>query len=148
MTITEKDLFLAILAMDSYNRGGGAGINDGGASDTNGFGDSSDGSIKIGNATITHNLQDAGIVDASEAAGFYAVAYQTDYGTVISYRGTDSAPGADLATDAHHGWTLGGGNFFAAQKDADNEKSPSPSRRHLHLHQKLGPRKSADNHQR
>ena len=29
MTITEKDLFLAILAMDSYNRGSGAGINDG-----------------------------------------------------------------------------------------------------------------------
>lgn len=97
MSVTERDLFLAILAMDSYNRGNGAGINDGGTGDTNGLGDASDGSVRIGNATITYNLQDAGITDAAQAAGFYAVAYETQYGTVISCRGTDFAPAGDLA---------------------------------------------------
>jgi hypothetical protein len=102
MSVSEKDLFLAILAMDSYNRGYGAGINDGGANDTDGLGEAGK---QIGTATV----KAVELPTGSEAAGFYAVAYQTDYGTVISYRGTDSAPGADLATDAHHGWTLGGG---------------------------------------
>jgi Lipase (class 3) len=36
MTVSDKDMFLAILAMDSYNRGYDAGIKDGDANDTNG----------------------------------------------------------------------------------------------------------------
>jgi hypothetical protein len=49
MTIS-KDVFLAILALDAYNRGYGAGISDGGAEDTDGLGDSN--GTQIANATI------------------------------------------------------------------------------------------------
>jgi hypothetical protein len=108
MTITEKDLFLAILAMDSYNRGAGAGLNDGGSGDQDGLGRIGS---QIGTATVVNDNNST----TAQAAGFYAVAYNTQYGTVISYRGTDSSPGTDLATDANKGWTLGGGNFFAEQ---------------------------------
>jgi hypothetical protein len=114
MAVTDKDLFLAILAMDSYNRGYGTGLNDGGANDPDGLGVSG----SIGTATIAQDsstLLDASGNRLDVAAGFYAVAYETQYGTVISYRGTDFTPGSDLATDAHDGWTLGGGNFFAEQ---------------------------------
>jgi hypothetical protein len=113
MAVTEKDLFLAILAMDSYNRGYGAGINDGGSGDPDGLGLTG----QIDTATIG---QDSSIiVDGSgsridDDAGFYAAAYQTDDGTVISYRGTDSTPTADAATDATRGWPLGHGNFTPA----------------------------------
>ena len=48
MTISD-DLFRAILAMDAYNRGYGAGINFGPGSDTNG--------TQIGNATISGNAE-------------------------------------------------------------------------------------------
>jgi hypothetical protein len=105
MTVTEKDLFLAILAMDSYNRGYGSGLNDSGAGDQNGLGGQGS---QIGTASVI--LDD--VSEAAQAAGFYAVAYQTRYGTVISYRGTDFTPGSDLATDAHDGWTLGGGRVL------------------------------------
>ena len=78
-----KDLFLAILAMDSYNRGYGAGIT--------GLSEVSDGTTKIGTATVSKNIQDAGISAEAQAAGFYAISYDTEYGKVISYRGTDKA---------------------------------------------------------
>ena len=65
---TSKDLFLAILCIGSYRRGCSAGISDGGAEDTDGLGESGS---KIGNATV----KDVDIPSASEAAGFYAVAY-------------------------------------------------------------------------
>ena len=70
-----KDLYLAILAMDSYNQGYGKGLDHG--------------KTQIGSATvkdISSGLDDSGWQDA----GFYAVAYDTEYGTVISYRGTDN----------------------------------------------------------
>lgn len=77
-----RNLFLAILGMDSYNRGYGVGIN------------SLDESGQLGNATLlaATNDQKAGW----EAAGFYAIAYDmtgvagfTAGERVISYRGTD-----------------------------------------------------------
>ena len=74
-----KDLFLAILSMDAYNRGYNAGID--GLSDEIG--------TQIGDATIsnrTSSLPNSPEVDAS----FYAVAYEWDGQTIISYRGTDS----------------------------------------------------------
>lgn len=109
MAVTEKDLFLAILSMDSYNRGSGAGINDGGSADADGLGDNP--GTKIGNATIL----DVDLPQGSEAAGFYAVAYDTQYGKVISYRGTDSTPTGDFTNDATRGWPLGGGDYFTPQ---------------------------------
>ncbi len=78
MTVS-KDLMYAILSMDSYNRGYGAGIN---LSDAKGE--------KIGTAEISKRIQDIdGFEDAAVNAGFYAAAYTYDGGTVISYRGTD-----------------------------------------------------------
>ncbi len=90
MSVTERDLFLAILAMDSYNRGSGAGLNDGGGGDSDGLGEAGS---QIGTATVL-NIP---LPQGSEAAGFYAVAYATQYGTVISYRGTDFTPAGDFA---------------------------------------------------
>lgn len=93
-----SDLFLAILAMDAYNRGYGAGIKVGGTG--------------IGFANI-RALESLGIDDpkyaAWQAAGFYAIAYDVSAAgiaglsdTVISYRGTDNpipfTPGSDFYT--------------------------------------------------
>jgi len=128
-----KDLFLALLSMDSYNRGYGAGIADGkGAVD--GDGNDTDGlgglESEIGAATVKRE-------DGSEearAAGFYAVAYKVGAGvegidegtTVISYRGTDwykayskTAGGNDLGFGSieHGGYAIGAGEARAAQGD-------------------------------
>lgn len=85
MTIT-RDLLLAILSMDSYNRGYGAGLEDADATG-GGLGVTDDTAIfRIGSAAIRFDSRDL----ADEDAGFYSIAYDTDYGTVISYRGTDA----------------------------------------------------------
>jgi len=75
-----RSLFLAILAMDSYNRGYGVGV------------EGLDEEGQIGNATIIPTPSQAGW----EAASFYAIAYDmtgvagfTAGERVISYRGTD-----------------------------------------------------------
>ena len=79
----DRDLFLAILAMDSYHRGYDVGIS--GLAETG----------QLGNATLLAptTQQKAGWEDK----GFYAIAYDvsnvTGFGTagkVISYRGTDN----------------------------------------------------------
>lgn len=71
-----RDLFLAILAMDSYNRGIGASISGLAESGT------------LGLAGIREFNEDE--QDGWEAASFYAIAYDWNGETVISYRGTDS----------------------------------------------------------
>lgn len=90
MTIS-KDLFLAILSMDSYNQGYGRGINHG--------------KTQIGSATINTDSEevfrdpssDPETPTSAQAAGFYAIAYDVKASgvagidsdtTVISYRGT------------------------------------------------------------
>ena len=90
-----RDVFLSILAMDSYQRGYSPGI---------------DGvtGVKIGKATINNVVLPTGSI----AAGFYAAAYTLDSawaglaaGTkVISYRGTDFDLGIQLARDVWNGW--------------------------------------------
>jgi hypothetical protein len=117
MTIS-SDLFLAILAMDSYNRGYAAGLN-----------------VKmrgtsLGGAKVEDEQEPAGY----QADGFYGVAYDitdadntglTDgYGnpvtTVISYRGTDSffddptSGGSDIT----QGWVAGAGTPTSQTDDA------------------------------
>lgn len=91
----DKDLLLAILSMDSYNRGDDPGIAGLGGAGT-----------MVGNATVgSDELLPAG----SEAAGFYAVSYTLTSGeTVISYRGTDGNGDLD-------DWALGGGNWQVEQ---------------------------------
>ena len=94
-----RDLFLAILAMDSYNRGYGQGI--GGLPVNVGV-------TTIGDATIIRQ-SDTAPNSPGVNAGFYAIAYDVSgvagFGTtekVISYRGTDEP------------------NPFAAHNDAVN----------------------------
>ncbi len=82
MTIS-KDLFLSILAMDSYNRGYGEAIEGlGGLGST------------VGSATISTDSETTpSTAQGSQAAGFYAVSYTVGDGvdgiesgtTVISY---------------------------------------------------------------
>ena len=66
---TSKDLMLAILAMDSYNRGYGAGL-----------GNSSDGlggvGSQIGDATLTTDSTQKLGLSPTSTAGFYAAAYK------------------------------------------------------------------------
>ena len=98
------NVFHAILALDSYNRGYGANVN--GLSQTAG--------TRIGTATIVANGEDTNGV--AQAAGFYASAYNWNGQNVISYRGTNpnfgsltdfyNSPGV---ADIRHGWTLGAG---------------------------------------
>jgi RTX calcium-binding nonapeptide repeat (4 copies) len=98
-----RGLFLSILALDSYNRGYGQRL--GGLSDTG----------QLGNATIiTDALNDLNEVDVLKA-DFYAIAYDYQGQTVISYRGTDN-----LAKDAVTGYGVGAGfagGIFAPQAD-------------------------------
>jgi hypothetical protein len=107
MTIS-KELYLAILSMDAYNRGYGAGIADGGKADTDGLGEAGS---QIGQATV----KAVDLPIGAQAAGFYAVAYDDPtYGTIISYRGTDNpsiyASDVSGGADITLGWVAGVGN--------------------------------------
>jgi hypothetical protein len=100
-----RDLFLAILSMDSYNRGYGIGLNGLGGKGS-----------RIGTATVGEDALTLLTKGAAEAAGFYAIAYQVsgvsgiaDGTTVIAFRGTDTATRGALLTDVVNGWSLGGG---------------------------------------
>ncbi len=110
-----SELFKAILALDSYNRGYNQGIILNGT--------------QIGSATISTDSailgKIAGTVRWDVNSNFYAIAYSYAGGTVISYRGTDN-PGADLI----NGWVTGAGaigeqaelavRFFNAVIGTDN----------------------------
>ena len=85
-----KDLFLAILSMDAYNRDYDAGIS--------GLGEKGE---RIGNAVLLDDsdvLVDENGDRIDQAAGFYAISYTIEGNgvdglssgdTVISFRGTD-----------------------------------------------------------
>ena len=62
-----KDLFLAILAMDVYNRGYDANLANGKTGDLDGLGERV-GSTRIGPASILSNLETARMVDESQAS--------------------------------------------------------------------------------
>src|SRR5437868_6476066 len=86
-----NDLFLAILAMDAYNRQYNAGIGDA----VTGLAGTS-----IGNATI-------GAFSADPSASFFAQSYSWNGQTIISYRGTD-----EPVTDILNGYWTGGGDIL------------------------------------
>ncbi len=80
-----REVFLSLLALDSYNRGYGQYVkldNDDSTSSQDEEG------RKIGNATIIQDANDPEGV--AQAAGFYAIAYNWNGETIISYRGTNS----------------------------------------------------------
>jgi hypothetical protein len=98
---SNPDLFRAILAMDAYNRGYGAGMKSVGSGPNEGLT-----GTRIGVATI-------GIASSSEIgsnqleASFFAQAYNLDNGpTIISYRGTDTK-----LYDGIYGYGVGLGAF-------------------------------------
>lgn len=102
MPMTDE-LFLAILAMDSYNRDYGAGVE--------GL-DANEGE-KIGQATIVKLVEPTepkdGISGTPKDAGFYGIAYDWNGKTVISYRGTDNFADSDVVggSDITEGWVSG-----------------------------------------
>ena len=81
--VTRSDLMLAILALDSYNRGDNPGMNFNRNSDAPG--------TSIGGATILSDDD----TDPAQAASFYAIAYTWNGQTIISYRGTRELRGQD-----------------------------------------------------
>ncbi len=92
-----KELYLAILSMDAYNRGYGAGIADGqGTKDE--AGNDIDGLGEAGKLIGTATVLNIPLPSGSQTASFYAVAYTMGADapqglagkTVISYRGTDT----------------------------------------------------------
>ncbi|MGO3933648.1 hypothetical protein NP284_35695, partial [Rhodopseudomonas pseudopalustris] len=100
-----KELFLAILSMDAYNRGGAPGIKDLG-----GIGSS------VGNAILKFQSQNV-------ESNFYASAYNTSAvsgfsagETTIAYRGTDEPIGSNILDgDIWNGWGVGAGSPGGAQ---------------------------------
>jgi hypothetical protein len=107
---TSNDLMFAILSMDAYDQGYGAGIGNMPA--------------QIGNATRQFDssvLDTPGNVDVAKSAGFYAVAYTYGGQTAIAYRGTDNKSLSDSATqggsDVLNGYSLAAGNFLAPQAE-------------------------------
>jgi len=111
----DRNLFLSILAMDSYNRGYESGIDFGIGSDEIG--------VKIGNASIS-NRSSSDPNSTAVAAGFYALSYTfsgsqnfADGEKVISYRGTDKISFNPFTSDSDvwNGWTLGAGFPDASQ---------------------------------
>lgn len=103
MTII-RDLFLAILSMDSYNRGYNSGF---GGNDA--FRSSTVGTTAIGDATIVFNVDGAGLLDSAEALNFYAIAYDYNGERVFAYRGTDDPLG--FRGDVVTGWAIGAGRI-------------------------------------
>src|SRR5882762_6315580 len=105
----DRDLFLAVLAMDAYNRGPAAtkpGINFGSGADNY--------SAPIGTATFA-------LEKSETSSGFYAVAYRWGDEKIISYRGTDSNFGLAtkvLSGDFVNGYGLAIGLPYSAQVDA------------------------------
>jgi hypothetical protein len=95
-----SNLLLSILALDSYNRGFGRGMN--GVTGN-----------AIGDVTF---ISDSDSLAGSQAAGFYAVKYHdaSSGDDVISYRGTTFREGPDKK-DVINGWTLAAGYAAASQ---------------------------------
>ena len=99
-TVTSTDLIYAILSMDTYNRGYGANI----GSSAGGLGELGKlGDIKIVNPLNYGRSQE--IYNAWQSAGFYAVAYQWNGETIISYRGTSTESELEFLKDAK-AWAL------------------------------------------
>lgn len=90
-----NDVFLSLLALDSYNRGYGQNVLLNAGDSTSG---QDEAGRQIGNATILN----VDLPSGSVAAGFYAIAYDWNGQTIISYRGTDEPspflPASDIWT--------------------------------------------------
>src|SRR5271155_479418 len=97
-----NQILLAILALDSYNRGYNQQLYVSGTD--------------IGGA-VFQSTSDADPNSVDVLAGFSASAYSFDGDTVISYRGTDDITGGGDGggSDLLNGWTIGAGYSAASQ---------------------------------
>lgn len=100
-----RNLFLAILALDSYNRGYGKRVAFVGSQTGR---DAAEVGRQLGTATILS--QD--ISDQAFDADFYAIAYDWNDEKVISYRGTDN-----IFRDPYYGYGIGAGIAGVPQGD-------------------------------
>ncbi|MGB3165489.1 MAG: DUF11 domain-containing protein, partial [Alteraurantiacibacter sp.] len=89
----DMEIWLALLAMDSYNRGYEAGV------DLDGD--------QIGHIDIGITSDDTGVLPDgyNSTIGFFASSYEVDGQKIISYRGTDGG------IDVWKGWMTGAGGF-------------------------------------
>lgn len=87
-----RDVFLSLLALDSYNRGYGQNV--GGLLESGQIG-----TVNIVTRSSIFGEQSDAVFARWQAAGFYAIAYEWQGETIISYRGTNFDPGSleDLA---------------------------------------------------
>ena len=105
-----RELYLAILAMDSYNRGYDAGTELVGSD--------------LGGAAIGTDSEEV-FDGVGKDVSFFAQSYDIsgvagveglgDATTVVSYRGTDNPDFLDFASDVWTGWTIGTGYSEASQ---------------------------------
>ncbi len=97
---SNSDLFLAILAMDAYNRVG---------NDVTGRNLAVAGN-SLGNVTLS-------LARGNNSSGFFAQSYvdTTTGKKIISYRGTDVSSSGELLKDAAFGWTIGAGLYATSQ---------------------------------
>lgn len=108
----DPKVFLSILAMDSYNRGYGAGLR--------GLPVAAN-VTRLGNATIrTDSTIELG--SAAQSAGFYAIAYDWTHDgkteRVVMYRGSDTFLTPDETNggpDTYNGWGVGMGSPYGPQ---------------------------------
>ena len=101
--MTSDSLMQAILAMDAYNQGYNKGLN---------HNQSQIGLATVGQDSLVLNTDPNDPNRLDQAAGFYAVAYNYDGQTVISYRGTDQNfvwPWDDTGSDLWNGYGVAAG---------------------------------------
>jgi hypothetical protein len=113
-----REVFLSLLALDAYNRSYGQSLN--GLEvpnfDANGLPLQD---VRIGNARIVSDSSLLGETSdgrIDEAAGFYAIAYEWNNETVISYRGTNFPDLSNVTDEAFNAFAtdVWGGNAFVA----------------------------------
>lgn len=110
-------LFNAILSMDAYNRGYNSSVKFGNLPGQNSIDTPG---VQIGRATIIQNSSILG-AGVDQGSNFYAIAYDYDGKTIVSYRGTDDAAGTINSNffdgDLWDGWFVGAGNDDAQQAE-------------------------------
>lgn len=100
-----RDLTLAILAMDSYYRSYGKGIK----LDRADTPTTAEIGRTLGNVSIIAH-SNSELNSDEVAAGFYAIAYRWNGETIISYRGTDNQfANNNIGGDVPNGWLMGVG---------------------------------------
>ena len=108
-----REVFLSLLALDSYNRGYGQSVLLNAGDSTSGQGEAD---RLIGTARISRQ-SDVEVGTPGVSAGFYAIAYEWNGETIISFRGTNFPNNILEATEAES-------NAFVAHASARTTTAP------------------------